>query len=187
MNENEAKKFSVSKMDAAKRQLDSAIRLWFADGDPVSIHTLVGAAYQIIHDINKHKERKDLIFDGEFIKDEHRATVRDWLRKDFMFFKHADRNPDGITEFVPLGNLMFMLCGIQTLRDLGERTSDVQNIFSIYMAFTKPEYISAKVVATLKASTPRDYSATILNVGKDEFLKMSLEACGILRSQGKID
>ena len=30
----------VSKMDAAKRQLDTAIALWFAEKDPVSIHAL---------------------------------------------------------------------------------------------------------------------------------------------------
>jgi hypothetical protein len=33
------KEFKVSKLDAAKRQLETAIRLYFSDGDPVSIHT----------------------------------------------------------------------------------------------------------------------------------------------------
>ena len=49
----EFEKISISKLDAACRQLDCAIELWFADGDPVSIHTLACASHQIIHDIKK--------------------------------------------------------------------------------------------------------------------------------------
>jgi hypothetical protein len=42
-------KITISKFDAARRQLNTAITLWFADGDPVAIHTLAYAAYEIIH------------------------------------------------------------------------------------------------------------------------------------------
>ena len=31
----------VTKLDAARRQLRTAIRLWFQEADPVSIHTLL--------------------------------------------------------------------------------------------------------------------------------------------------
>jgi hypothetical protein len=41
----------VSKTDVAKRQIETAIRLWFFSGDPVSIHTLAAAAHQILHDL----------------------------------------------------------------------------------------------------------------------------------------
>jgi transcriptional regulator with XRE-family HTH domain len=47
-------KLKVSKLDAARRQLECAIELWFLEKDEVSVHTLAGAAYQIIHDINTH-------------------------------------------------------------------------------------------------------------------------------------
>jgi hypothetical protein len=49
------KEFKVSKLDAAKRQLETAIRLYFSDGDPVSIHTLTAAAYNILRDVTKQK------------------------------------------------------------------------------------------------------------------------------------
>lgn len=45
--------FRVAKLDAAKRQLETAIRLYFASADPVSIHTLTAAAYQLLLDLNK--------------------------------------------------------------------------------------------------------------------------------------
>jgi hypothetical protein len=41
------KKLKISKLDAAKRQLEVAIRLYFYFGDPVAIHTLTAAAYNI--------------------------------------------------------------------------------------------------------------------------------------------
>jgi hypothetical protein len=41
----------ISKFDAAKRQLETAIRLWFHSGDPVSVHTLAAASHQLLHDL----------------------------------------------------------------------------------------------------------------------------------------
>jgi hypothetical protein len=32
--------FTVTKLECARRQLDTAIELWFGDGDPISIRTL---------------------------------------------------------------------------------------------------------------------------------------------------
>ena len=43
---------TVTKLDAAKRQLETAIRLWFHDAHPVSIDTLAAAALQVLVDIN---------------------------------------------------------------------------------------------------------------------------------------
>ena len=49
------KEFKVSKLDAAKWQLETAIRLYFSDSDPVSIHTVTAAAYNILRDVTKQK------------------------------------------------------------------------------------------------------------------------------------
>ena len=43
----------VTKIDAAVRQLNCAVELFFENGDPVPIHTLVCAAHLIVHDINR--------------------------------------------------------------------------------------------------------------------------------------
>jgi hypothetical protein len=40
--------FDVSELDAARRQLRTAIELFFEDRDPVSVHTLIHAAKGII-------------------------------------------------------------------------------------------------------------------------------------------
>jgi hypothetical protein len=70
----------VTKLDAARRQLRTAIRLWFQEADPASIHTLAHAASEIIHVISKNRNRyrRILIFDADMIKDEYRS---EWNEK----------------------------------------------------------------------------------------------------------
>ena len=39
---------NISKLDAAKRQLETAVELFFNHKDPVSIHTLTRAVHEIL-------------------------------------------------------------------------------------------------------------------------------------------
>ena len=41
-------KIRINKMDAARRQLDAAIRMTFGSEDPVAIHSVVAAARRIV-------------------------------------------------------------------------------------------------------------------------------------------
>jgi len=94
-------KEKIRKIDAAQRQLDSAITLWFQDCDTVATHTLACSAYQIIHDINQDKKGRDLLLDTVVIKDEFRHDFISRVKSSYNFFKHAnkDPNPDGVIEF----------------------------------------------------------------------------------------
>jgi hypothetical protein len=47
------RKIKISKLEAARRQVETAIRIYFANGDPVSIHTLAAASLQILVDLDK--------------------------------------------------------------------------------------------------------------------------------------
>ena len=46
---------TVSKLDAATRQLHMAIRLYFQDADPLGVHTLAGAAHGILEDLSQKR------------------------------------------------------------------------------------------------------------------------------------
>jgi hypothetical protein len=54
----------LGKVDVARRQPQTAITLWFTEGDPVSVHTLVFAAYEVFHFVSKSRNpnRRDLLF-----------------------------------------------------------------------------------------------------------------------------
>src|SRR5579872_5153508 len=45
----------VTKLEAAKRQLTAAIRLFFDGGDEIAVHTLAVASYDILHTLSKRK------------------------------------------------------------------------------------------------------------------------------------
>jgi hypothetical protein len=90
----------IAKLDAASRQLDAAIFLLFANGDPIAVHTLAVAATNIFSDVldtrvGAQSWREKLRLDHGL----SHAQVRDVMHKAWNFFKHADRDPGGIFEF----------------------------------------------------------------------------------------
>jgi hypothetical protein len=108
---------SVTKLDAARRHLSTAIRLWFHDGDPVSIHTLGYAAYEVIYVLSRKANRTDtLIFDSDVIKDEFRSDFNKLVKKAPNFFKHADKDTNNTLEFMPKFSEMFFLFRLLDLR-----------------------------------------------------------------------
>src|SRR5262245_44793158 len=64
----------LTKIAAAKRQLDTAIRLYFAHDDELSIHTLVAAAFRILRDLI---DKRDTDFEAEVFK----AGLYDWAKQ----------------------------------------------------------------------------------------------------------
>jgi hypothetical protein len=50
----------VTKLEAARRQIDAAIRMIFNNEDSVAIHTVSAAAYKILRDIKKNRDRSEL-------------------------------------------------------------------------------------------------------------------------------
>ena len=92
---------TVTKPDAARRQLRTAIELWFNDGDPVSIHVLAFSAYEIIHTLSRRKGAKNLLYDSSLTKEGARKQVNVALKMAAGFFKHAQKDPDNSLEFSP--------------------------------------------------------------------------------------
>ena len=80
----------VTKLDAARRQLATAIELWFYDRDQVSVHALAFSAHEIIDVLSKKAGRtRDLLWDTIMVKDSDRRKYRDFLSESANFFKHG--------------------------------------------------------------------------------------------------
>jgi hypothetical protein len=101
-------KLKLSKLDCVRRQLEMAIELYFMERDPVSIHTLAGAVYQLLIDINKHRGGKPLLVELESLKGVivpgREKEVLRLMSEAENFFKHADRDPEGVIDFSPESN-----------------------------------------------------------------------------------
>jgi len=179
---SEPKVIRVSKLDAARRQLDGAIQLWFSEGDPVAIHALDCAAHQIIEDINKKREDTSLHLTEiarKTVKPEHLENVISQLRKPMTFFKHANRDPRDILEFNPDLSEMIMILAINGLKLLGERISDFQRVFFFWLSIHEP-----KLPNPLKDHLSAEQIDQFRLVEKREFLKRSLLAIAETRVRG---
>lgn len=174
----ETRKLVIGKLDAARRQLSVAIREWFYDGDPVVVHTLACAAYEIIHSLSSQRNpnRRDLLFDNDNIKTEHQREWRDLLRKPANFFKHADRDGDSVIEFNPKqsdGFIMFSILGVSLC---GERLNTVESAWWMWLQVSEPRYLTEKGRKFFADNVPAESIEYARTLPRDEFFRCFCEA-----------
>jgi hypothetical protein len=90
---------SLTKLQAAERQLRVAIRLFFERRDLVAVHTLAAAAQEVLRDLGRPRGIKSIFKDSDLIRPEHREEVANRLNEAQNFLKHADRDPDKQLQF----------------------------------------------------------------------------------------
>jgi hypothetical protein len=135
-----SKPIKVSKLDAAQRNVRTAIRLWFTDGDPVSIHTLISTAHEIIHTLFRRRGLKGLLFDSRIIKDEYRSQWAAHITKPYTFFKHARHDPDGEIDFNPDVNEGLIMACVHGLSRMEADVDLEEWAFGQWMKIQHPEY-----------------------------------------------
>src|SRR6476660_10353827 len=112
---------TISKLDAARRQLETAILLYFHEGDPVSIHTLACAAHEVIRDFNKATGGKRTMTEEieDLIKPQMLREYRSTLKKAQNFFKHHRKGQERATvDLVPHYTQVIILDACYTYRRL---------------------------------------------------------------------
>jgi len=122
----------LSKLEAARRQLESAITLYFNGGDPVSTHTLATACLEILCDLNTFRKGSPLASDIDTIPPEHRQKVRVAFRKAQNFFKHADEDPNEVLDFNPESTTFFMVDAVEKFRELSGENPPVIRVFALW-------------------------------------------------------
>ena len=170
--ENLKAKISVTKLDAAKRQLRTAIRLWFQGGDPVSIHTLAFAAYEIIHVLSKKHDqwRRTLIFDSDWIKDEYRPEWNRAVKGSANFFKHAKIDSDASIDFYPSQTLLFLMASASGLAIMKQKQEKEELAFFYWLCFHQPNWIKPDFRKTLEDRLTVKGIREIKAVKKSDFL-----------------
>ena len=170
---------TLTKIEAARRQLRSAIELWFADGDPISILTLAAAAHQIIHDLNRLNKGPDMLFDSLLIKNEFREEFVAKMKEPANFLKHANnRGKKGLAktfEFNPDLNAGFISFSIFGLRYLGEQLRAEEIAFGWWLSIKNPHLLTDAGRAWLEqVITPKNLT-TFQGVSKPEFFKRIMQ------------
>ncbi len=180
------KQIAVTKLDAARRQLRTAIELWFNDGEPVSIHTLACAAYQIVHDLNKRKKGPPLWFDTDIVKDEHRKDFVRLVKASSNFFKHADLRKQQATsiEFKPATSDGFLLFAVVGLHVMGITINDIESAFMSWTLIHKPHFLKPEGRKVFFNDVPVDQTNKLKSIEKSEFFKAFLEVRREKRARG---
>lgn len=83
----------ITKIDAAARQIETAIELYFNNGDSLSTYTLGYAAFKVLFDLYPHR-----INDGFAARLDDLIKKEGWqsLSRTANFLKHADRDPEAV-------------------------------------------------------------------------------------------
>jgi hypothetical protein len=85
----------ISKIEGARRQLDTAVDLYFDNADSLAVHTLAFATFKVLFDIYPHHQG-----DGFAAKLEALISKEGWRSMSGVanFLKHADRDPDAFLQ-----------------------------------------------------------------------------------------
>jgi hypothetical protein len=122
----------VGKLDAANRQLDFAIELFFGSGDPVCIHTLVGAASVLFSGLIEHRDpNKSWDRMAQADNNISSSTYFNIARKSQNFLKHAQNDP---TEVLSLNEVVTEDLIMMAVLNSGElqRMSVPQSVFQLW-------------------------------------------------------
>jgi hypothetical protein len=138
---HELKKLAITKLNAARRQLETAITLWFHDADPISVHTLVMAAHGILRALNKKRGGEPMLGDptSPYIRPGFEKRVADMFVKSSNFFKHGAKDPLTTDYFAPESNQYMILDACRVFTLLAQEKRPLMWTFIFYLAFHEPE------------------------------------------------
>lgn len=155
-------KLTVTKIDAAVRQLRTAIRLWFQDGDPVAIHTLAAAAHEIADTLLRKRGEPGLLFNNHLIKDEFKKDFNSLLKSWPNFFKHANRDHEASIVFDTILNeaiITFTVYGISRI-DHKAYGPDEQ-AFVCWLALHRPDVLVENPLEKVATAEAQDQMRTL--------------------------
>ena len=167
--------FNVSKTDAAKRQLETAIRLWFFSQDPISVHTLAAAAHQVLHDLGAARGTPTILRGLGAIPDKYKERVYKAVSSYENFFKHGTRDPNKILNFNPDVTEAFLLDSVIMYMNLTNEDVPMLSIFKAWMFLKHPQFFNPADVEKVKnifSAAPIDFT----KISKMEFFTTFFEA-----------
>jgi hypothetical protein len=146
----------VSKIDAARRQIDVAIRLLFSHGDAVAIHTLASAGARILRDLCEQQATPSHVAFKDVIRPGKEKEFNALLNRAANFYKHADRDadeiPDGVEEEV---NDAVLMIATMAYADLGYTPSPEMTALHYSYVALHPNVLNASVTKTFDFASMR--------------------------------
>ncbi len=132
-----------TKFEVAESQLITAIKLYFNDDDPVSIHTLIRASHEILDGLcNFKKIERSVLHKGveSFINPEFKKLVFKKTSEAKNFFKHTKKDPEDVINWNPELSEYFIWDAISLYERLkNKEISSEMFIFKVYFRIEKKD------------------------------------------------
>ena len=136
------KGITLTKLDVARRQVETAINLWAADGEPVAIHTLTAAGHRVLMDLSKHRGLgTPALFDVSQIRPGMEREYKKFVRRAETFFKHANDDPEATLKFDPDFTEPYLWDACETYKKLTGRASLLMAAFSSLYMVSNPMFL----------------------------------------------
>jgi len=128
----------VDKLDAACRQLESAIAMFFEEWDVVSQHTLISAAYGILYDLGKRRGIAGSVKDSSLVRAEDRAGFIRAIHLPQNFFKHARQDSEATLAFRYRISHFFLFDAIRLFVLLSRNATYKMKVFLVWFQLRYP-------------------------------------------------
>jgi hypothetical protein len=172
-------RLTVSKLDAARRQLETAIQLYASDGDPVSIHTLCCAAYNVVHAANKKRNKptgldpkmmlKD--FDQFLARKRDKQLFHDAMNESANFFKHASTDTHATHSFDTEWTEVLLADAVQKYGMLvGEVSEEMLKYFG-WFVFRHPEVLNIDELPAAIGQAVEEARDILVKDGREAFFR----------------
>ena len=177
----------ISKLEAARRQIEFAISAHFANGDLFAIHTVTSAAWGILRalaemrgSVRSHQAMLDIIRPGmerEFWSYMNRAS---------NFLKHADRDPDAMLDDVSEEiNDSAIFVAIGYYADLsGSPLSRTMELFTMWYACLHPHLMTDEFRSQVLGMVPQEELERVRKAPRSVQLEAGLGLIKRIRGSG---
>ena len=148
----------VSKSEAARRQLEAAIRMYFDEEDPVALHTVIAAPFTIVRnlceqrgDIASFQRFSDWIVPG--------AEGKFWsaVNSQANFLKHADRDASATLDFNEEVTELLILMTAKWFLDLGNASSAETKAFGLWYSLMYPKVLKEEALQAFRDVGAADF------------------------------
>jgi hypothetical protein len=131
----------ITKLEAARRSLAVAVRLFFDRDDPVAVHTLAAAAQGVIGDLARARKLKhtSILHDHPDLPPQARSEWARILNAPRNFFKHADNDPGGTLDFEESSNEILLLDACLILSEVSNQSLSEASVYPGWFTTAHPE------------------------------------------------
>lgn len=142
---------TVTRFEGVRDQVNMAVRAFFLWDDLVSAVTLAGAAERVLSDlqpqdgiigVDAYSLRSTI---NLYVKEEHHKDAAELFRRDYDFFRHADRDAAQSYELKEDSVAWFIFISILSFEYLKQKKTMDMRAFVWWLMATKPHWLRADV------------------------------------------